>query len=62
MLFAKIFKKIPLIIAEAERLASERPLQLVQPSKPKMSLHSSYRCSELTTQLPMGQINPARRF
>jgi DNA polymerase len=29
------FKKIPLIIAEAERLASERPLQLVQPSKPK---------------------------
>jgi uracil-DNA glycosylase family 4 len=30
------FKKIPLIIAEAERLASERPfLRLVQPSKPK---------------------------
>lgn len=29
------FKKIPLIIAEAERLAAERPLRLVQASQPK---------------------------
>jgi DNA polymerase len=29
------FKKIPLIIAEAERLASERPLQSAQSPKPK---------------------------